>query len=524
MNDFDVVVVGSGMNSLVCAAVAARAGHSVAVVERNSRLGGCIRSEELFDGFTHDIMSSWYPLFITGPAFAELGDDLAARGLEFANTSSPTGVATSGGDSLILSTDMAANVERLDALAAGDGGRFVDNVSEVMERNAAMIFEMLGNEPRSRSVLQRAGRELWARKVTGALEFVGDSLENCRTWLGRDIESEVTRAALAPWVLHAGLGPDDAASGVMGKLIAATVVNAGMPVVVGGSSKIVDAFDTLITDRGGTTLVDSEVSEVLVSGGRARGVRLADGTNLTANKAVVCNVTPQQLYLRLLAKADVPSGIVQRAKDYRYGRGDMQIHYALSERPQWDDPDMADVAVVHLTDGLNGVSRSVNEADCGLLPAEGTVVVGQPCALDPTRAPDGASILWIQLQEVPRHVRGDARGEIDVGDGTWSDDVANRYADRIEDRLRSVIHNFDDAVVGRTVFSPADLETMNPNLVGGDPYSGACTLDQFLYWRPFAGPKGHRTPIDGLFHIGASTHPGPGLGGSSGYLVGTQIS
>ena len=80
--DFDIVVVGSGMNSLVCAAMTARAGHRVAVVERSDRLGGCIRSDELFEGYTHDLMSSWYPLFVTGPAYAELADDLAARGFD----------------------------------------------------------------------------------------------------------------------------------------------------------------------------------------------------------------------------------------------------------------------------------------------------------------------------------------------------------------------------------------------------------------------------------------------------------
>ena len=60
---------------------------------------------------------------------------------------------------------------------------------------------------------------------------------------------------------------------------------------------------------------------------------------------------------------------------------------------------------------------------------------------------------------------------------------------------------------------------MNTNLVGGDPYSGACTIDQFLMWRPFPGVKNHETPVQGVYHIGASTHPGPGLGGNSGYMV-----
>lgn len=101
--------------------------------------------------------------------------------------------------------------------------------------------------------------------------------------------------------------------------------------------------------------------------------------------------------------------------------------------------------------------------------------------------------------------------------------MAEAYADRIQKRLVAHLPDLESAMVGRKVFSPADLERLNPNLVGGDPYSGACSLDQSLWWRPFPAVKDHSTPVDGLFHIGASTHPGPGLGGNSGYMVATEL-
>ena len=65
---------------------------------------------------------------------------------------------------------------------------------------------------------------------------------------------------------------------------------------------------------------------------------------------------------------------------------------------------------------------------------------------------------------------------------------------------------------------------MNKNLVGGDPYAGDCRIDQYAVWRPLASATGHKTPIKGLWHIGASTHPGPGLGGGSGYLVAKRLT
>jgi phytoene dehydrogenase-like protein len=149
-----------------------------------------------------------------------------------------------------------------------------------------------------------------------------------------------------------------------------------------------------------------------------------------------------------------------------------------------------------------------------------TICVGQPHALDPTRCPDGKAILWLQMPEAPRVVKGDAAGEIDApADGAWTPALAEAYADRIEAILRSHIRNFDDIKGKRAVISPADLERMNINLVGGDPYGGQATIDQFFLWRPFTDTVNHKTHVKNLYHIGASTHPGPGLGGGSGVLL-----
>ncbi|TML50784.1 MAG: FAD-dependent oxidoreductase, partial [Actinobacteria bacterium] len=83
----DAVIVGSGINSLACAALLARAGWNVCVLERSGHLGGAIQTAELTEpGFHHDVFSAWHPLWVGGAAHAELGDELAARGLEYLNT------------------------------------------------------------------------------------------------------------------------------------------------------------------------------------------------------------------------------------------------------------------------------------------------------------------------------------------------------------------------------------------------------------------------------------------------------
>src|SRR5206468_2037360 len=162
----------------------------------------------------------------------------------------------------------------------------------------------------------------------------------------------------------------------------------------------------------------------------------------TAGRAVIANVTPTQLYERLL-EDEAPPALAERGRRFRYGRSEMQIHFALSEPPRWEGDDrLGQTAIVHLTPGLDGVSRAVNEAERGLLPAEATVVVGQPLTMDPSRAPEG---------------------------------------------------------------------------------SGLLALDQNLLWRPFAASPGHATAVKRLWHIGASTHPGPGLGAGSGALVAKRL-
>ena len=524
MADHDAIIVGSGVNSLACGAFLARAGWRVAVLERESELGGAVRTAELTEpGFRHDVFSAWHPLWVGGPAHAELGDALAERGLEYLNTEHPTGTLFPDGESAFLTTGTDGNVAELDRHAPGDGAAWRETIAAVAAQ-AELVFGVLGTELWSRAGLNlgvKAYRRLGRR---GLAEFSGELVQSSRDWLTTTFRSERTHGLLAPWVLHTGLGPDAAASGFMTRVIAFAIEAGGMPIPRGGGARLVDALTRLIEDHGGTCRTGQDVERVVVSGGRATGVRLTDGNTLNAGRAVVCNVTPTQLYGRLLEPGDVPAEIGEAGKRFRFGRSEMQIHFALSEPPRWDGDDrLGRTAIVHLTSGLDGVSGAVNEAERGLLPAEATVVVGQPLTIDDTRAPAGKGLLWIQLQELPWHVRGDAAGELDTGDGTWNESLRERYADRIQARLARHIPNFEASVLKRVVLSPADLQAANINLQQGDPYSGSLALDQNFLWRPFARQPGHSTSIDGLFQIGASTWPGPGLGAGSGTLVAKEL-
>jgi len=529
MATFDAVFVGSGINALVGAALLARDGWGVCVLERNDVAGGCIRTSHdlTLPGFTHEVLASWHPLFTGSAAYGELKDELDRRGVSYVNTDLPTGSAFPDGSAAFITGSLEGNVAEFDRLAPDDGAAWERQFNAFMA-NADLSFGILSTELWSGSGLALGRKALRRLGRRGLLELTGTTLLSCRDWVVGTFASEAAHGVLAPWVLHTGLGPDQASSGFMTQVIAAALQLGGMPVPVGGGVRLVEALAAIVTDAGGEVRLGADVKRILVAGGRATGVRLADGDVVAARRAVVAGVTPTQLYGALLDRSEVPAAVAEAAARFRYGRAEMQIHVALDEPPRWRGPEaerLRRCPIVHVTPGLDGVSRAVNEAERGLLPAEATIVCGQPTVLDPSRAPAGKSLLWLQLQELPQGpLKGDAAGELDTGDGTWTEELREAYADRIVGRLGAAIENLGAATLKRVALSPVELEALNPNLVGGDIYGGSCALDQNLLWRPLAAAPGHETAVAGLWHIGASTHPGPGLGAGSGYLVAKRLT
>lgn len=299
-------------------------------------------------------------------------------------------------------------------------------------------------------------------------------------------------------------------------VMAFTMHAVGLPIVEGGAANFTAAFAALLAERGVETYLGNPADRIEVRGGKAVGVHVS-GTRLVAGRAVLASTSTRRLYETLLAPADVDDHGRQAVARYRPGRAATQIHLALDRPLSWTDDRLDAVPLVHVSDGAGSTGIACAQAEAGLLPAKPTVVVGQQTVLDPTRAPEGAATLWLQLQEVPWAPVGDAAGELDVSGG-WTPELADAYADRVLDRVAAFAPGLRDRVVARHVISPAGLQAANANAVHGDPYGGAAELDQSLLWRPGTG-TGHRTEVGKLLHIGAFTHPGPGLGGGSGHLA-----
>ena len=511
---FDHLVIGSGINALVAAAMLSRKGDSVLVIEREDRIGGCMHTSEAvtLPGYHHDVMAATFVLFLTGPAHEALGEDLKKHGLEFCHTNHPTAALRPDGTALRLEMDRAANVAAFNARAAGDGDQHKADVGAV-EQDADFLFALLGQPLWSRQTLKLLAKQAWKRGLGPLKTWFGEAMEPGRGWLETRYDSPDVQALWAPWVLHVGLTPESSYGGQMSRVIAFALEAAGAPVVKGGAGQAARAFQSLIEANGGVIRTGVEARKIMVDGGKVHGVITADNEQIYARN-VIASTAPGQLYDGLLADQPRP----ETRKKFRHGRGNFQLHFALDGQPEWEAEGLEDVALIHLTDGIDAVSKSCNEAERGMLPAVPTICVGQPHRLDPSRCPEGKGILWLQIPDAPSVIKGDAAGEIET-EAEWTEAMREAYADRIEAILAKHIRNWDQIKLKRRAYSPADLERMNVNLVGGDPYGGSCALDQFFVWRPYAGQINNATPVKNLYHIGASTHPGPGLGGGSGLNV-----
>ena len=513
----DAVVIGSGHNGLVVAAYLARAGWGVEVLERNSDPGGAVATEELTEpGFRHDTFSCWHPLFHISGAFAELGGELGERGLAYRDTPAATTASVLPDGRVVLAYRDAE--QTVESFAPEDRGAYLQQL-EQFGASIGTLGELLGTELHSRAALRLAWRLRRQLGHRDTLALAGGLVSSAQGWFEREFAGRAVADLYAPWALHTGLAPDGAGGGFQALAIAGTLHQVGLPVVEGGSIEFVRAFERLIGDHGGVIRTGLDVERIVVHGGAAAGV-IAGGEEILARRAVIANVTPTQLYGRLLPDGAAPPDAVAAGLRYRYGRrAGMQLHMSLAAPLRWRDRRLDEVAIVHLCDGVEGVGLACAQAAAGQLPADPTVVVGQPAVVDPSRVPEGRGLLWIQLQQTPYRPRGDSAGEIDVGDGSWTDELTAAYAERVLAKLAPHVENWPEVRGSLCAIPPSELERRNPNLVRGDIYAGDCELGQAYLWRPLARYGSHTTPVDRLYVCGAATFPGPGLNAASGRIV-----
>ncbi|MCL3883900.1 hypothetical protein [Marivita sp. GX14005] len=208
-------------------------------------------------------------------------------------------------------------------------------------------------------------------------------------------------------------------------------------------------------------------------------------------------------------------------REFRHAPGTVMIHLALSDLPDWRaGAELRDYAYVTIAPTLDAMAKTYQQPMAGLLPEEPMIVVGQPSAIDPSRAPEGKHTLWLQVRMVPAEIAGDAAGQIDARD--WEAALAP-FCERALDIVERHAPGLRGKILGMRCVSPRDLEADNPNLVGGDQVCGSHHLSQNAIFRPVRGHADGTTPLDGLYHTGAAVWPGASTGAGPGTLLGKML-
>lgn len=522
MRTVDAVVVGAGHNALITAVTLARAGWDVVVAERNEEVGGATRSgEATMPGLVHDLYATNINLFLASPAFAEWQQDLERHGFRPAVSERSYANAFPDGKSLRIYSD----AERTEELLAEHSAADLDGWRGLHERYQAFMAALMPLYSTTLPSIRALQGALGAVRQAGAFETLelGRTLTASTRELGDTwFETAEAKALIATWGMHLDYGPDVSGGAMFPFLETFTDMHEGIAVAEGGISRLPEALAGMLREAGGEVWTGRAVERVLTDGERAVGVRLEDGEEVRARRAVVASTMPRALFEQLLSDDPIVSDHTHtRARRYRHGPGTMMIHVALDGPVHWQaHEELSRFAYVHLAPYVDDLARTYQQSLAGLIPDSPLLVVGQTTQVDPSRTPDDRELLWIQVRTLPSTIAGDAAGKIEARD--W-EQAKEAVADRVMAKLEDYAPGVGSQVLARTVFSPDDLEASNPNLVGGDSVGGSHHVWQNFLFRPWPGASTYRMPVDNLWLVGAATWPGGGTNGVSGSLCARRI-
>ncbi len=515
---YDAIFIGAGHNSLAAALHLAARGWKVGLFEQAGVVGGAVKSGEYtLPGFRHDWAAMNLSLFAGSPFMKQYGAELGRHGLEFVPVSNPFASAFPDGTWCGVSSDTAATTARIAALSATDGQTW-ERLSAAFGAEAPHLFGLLGSKMKLPAIASFGFKTLRAKGVSGSLDLAQFLLQSPRQWLTQTFESQKVQAMLAAWGMHLDFAPDVAGGALFPYLEGMAAQSFGMALGKGGADTIIRALCAALRARGAVIETNAQVSRILHSNGKARGILLADGREIIATRSVIASVAPRALP-RLTG---TNTAFDAKMTGFVHAPGTMMVHLALSGLPDWTaGKDLQNFAYVHLAPSMDQMARTYQQAQAGLLPDEPILVVGQPTSVDPSRAPAGQHTLWLQIRMTPADIKGDAKGEIDAKNWT---EAAEPFAQRALDILESYAPGTQAKILGKRIVPPTALEQDNPNLVGGDQVCGSHHLSQNFLFRPARGHADGTTPIQNLYLTGAAVWPGAGLGAGSGFLLAQKLT
>ncbi len=458
---FDAVVVGAGPNGMAAAIVLARAGLSVLLREGADEPGGGARTVPLtLPGFQHDLCSTVHPLGIASPFFRQL--PLAEHGLEWIQPPAAAGHPLDDGSAVLLERSTAA----MEGQLGPDAAAWQALMDPFVNNWWKLAWDALGplKVPRHPLLLARFG--------LAALPAA--------TWLTRLLfRGERARALFGGIAAHATLPLNEPPSAAFGMILGLAGHAVGWPVPRGGSGSITRALISYFRSLGGE----------LQTGAPVRSLE-----ELPPARTVVLDLTARQV-LRLEGTRFSPLYRYQLER-FTPGLGTFKVDWALDSPIPWQAPEATRASTLHLGGTLGEMVANRAQEWHGEPAERPFVLVVQPTLFDPSRAPEG------------KHV---GYGYCHVPNGSTFD-----MTERIEAQIERYAPGFRNRILARHTMGPAELEQHNPNLVGGDLNGGEANLIQ-LFFRPALRPIPYATSDPRVFVCSASTPPGGGVHGMSGY-------
>ncbi|MFC5204816.1 phytoene desaturase family protein [Streptomyces kaempferi] len=504
----DAVVIGAGPNGLIAANLLADAGWSVEVLEAQDEPGGAVRHDRGVDpDFASDLFSAFYPLAAASPVLAAL--NLEREGLGWSHAPKVLAHPLQDGHCAVLSRDPEETAASLETFAPGDGAAWKE-LREVWETLRPDILDALFTPF---PPLRAGARLAWRLRAAGGLRLARTMVLPVRRLGEEEFRGEGGRLLLAGSALHADLSPEAAGSGGFGWLMSMLGQTYGFPVPTGGSGALTAALVRRLARRGGAVHCGEQVTEVVVHGGRAVGVRTKSGEAVPARRAVLADVSAPTLYGSLVAERHLPGRLLADLKRFQWDFATFKVDWALNGPVPWTCPEASQAGTVHLAEGVDGLTRFAAQIAMGLIPDEPFALFGQMTTTDPSRSPRGTESAWAYTH-VPHRVRGDAGDE--GLNGSWDTREQEAMADRVEAQVERYASGFRGLIRARRILAPPTLEGLDANLHGGAINGGTTALHQQLVFRPVPGSGRAETPVPGLYLASASAHPGGGVHGAPG--------
>jgi phytoene dehydrogenase-like protein len=459
-HEYDAVVVGAGPNGLAAAIRIAQQGFSTLVLEQSTQVGGACRTEELtLPGFCHDVGSAVHPLALGSPFFSSL--PLEEHGLVWLHPTIPLAHPIDRTRVAIL----YQSLEKTGLLLGRDADRYNELFGPLVTNWQSLLQEFL--QP-----IFHAPQHPWRMAQFGLLALL--SVEQL---VRRRFLEEATKALLAGLGAHSFLSlsaPGSASFVLMLGLLAHAV---GWPIPKGGAGSITQALARYLLSLGGKI---------------ETGASIKSFRELPKTRAVLYDVTPRQL----IQIEQLPSSYQKRLERFKYGPAVFKIDYALDGNVPWIHEECHNAGTVHLGGTFEEVALAESKVISGQPAAHPFVLLSQPTLWDSTRAPAGQHILW-------------AYTHVPFGSNHDLTEIIERQIDRFAP-------GFSKRIMARRISSPAQLESMNPNLVGGTITGGANHLWQLIA-RPTLSAVPYRTPKKGVYLCSSSTPPGGGVHGMCGF-------